>query len=245
MADRLLITGFGVISGIGLNVENTLKSLLNEQSGVGEIKYLQTTLRDFPVSEVQLSDRELFESNNIDKDKVITRTSLMGISAAREAIKMAGLNFDQNSRIGLISGTTVGGMEKSERFYSDFLANDSRNDYISAHDCGACTEAIADNCGTFKFVSTISTACSSAANSIIFGANMIRQGLLDCVVVGGAECLTKFHLNGFKTLMILDNQPCRPFDSSRAGLNLGEGAAYLVIESALKEKVQYWQWKRH
>ena len=52
------------------------------------------------------------------------------------------------------------------------------------------------------------------------------------MVVGGAECLSLFHLNGFNALMILDHQPCRPFDRDRAGLNLGEGAAYLVMETA-------------
>ena len=61
---------------------------------------------------------------------------------------------------------------------------------------------------------------------------MLRCGLAEIVVVGGAESLSKFHLNGFNTLMILDRRPCRPFDADRAGLNLGEGAAYLVMENA-------------
>jgi 3-oxoacyl-[acyl-carrier-protein] synthase-1 len=135
-------------------------------------------------------------------------------------------------RIAFISGTTVGGMDKSEQYYIDFLENDTKNGYIAAHDCGACTEMIVDHFGGFSMVSTISTACSSAANAIILGADLIKQGRVDIAIAGGAECLTKFHLNGFKTLMILDRQPCRPFDRDRAGLNLGEGAAYIVLESA-------------
>jgi 3-oxoacyl-[acyl-carrier-protein] synthase-1 len=79
--------------------------------------------------------------------------------------------------------------------------------------------------------STISTACSSAANAIMLGDMLIREGKADIAVAGGNECITKFHLNGFNSLMILDNAPCRPFDATRAGLNLGEGAAYLVLES--------------
>lgn len=85
--------------------------------------------------------------------------------------------------------------------------------------------------GDFASMSTVSTACSSATNAIITGANMLRCGLADKVVAGGAECLSAFHLNGFNTLMILDRQQCRPFDRDRAGLNLGEGAAYLVMET--------------
>lgn len=69
-------------------------------------------------------------------------------------------------------------------------------------------------------------------NAILVGANLIRSGAFDIVVAGGSECLTRFHLNGFNALMILDTQPCRPFDATRAGLNLGEGAAYVVLERA-------------
>ena len=130
-----------------------------------------------------------------------------------------------------ISGTTVGGMDKSEQFYLDFLENDTKNAYISTHDCGACTEMIADHFGIFSQVDTISTACSSAANAILLGAELLQSGRADMVVAGGCECISKFHLNGFNTLMILDPNRCRPFDATRVGLNLGEGAAYVVLET--------------
>jgi 3-oxoacyl-(acyl-carrier-protein) synthase len=90
---------------------------------------------------------------------------------------------------------------------------------------------IASPFGDFASLATVSTACSSATNAMITGANMLRCGLADIVVVGGSECLSLFHLNGFNTLMILDHEQCRPFDRDRAGLNLGEGAAYLVMET--------------
>jgi 3-oxoacyl-[acyl-carrier-protein] synthase-1 len=81
-------------------------------------------------------------------------------------------------------------------------------------------------------MTTISTACSSSANAIFFGARLIRHGMLDVVVAGGTDALTKFTLNGFNTLMILDQQACKPFDENRKGLNLGEGAGYVVLVSA-------------
>jgi 3-oxoacyl-[acyl-carrier-protein] synthase-1 len=159
----------------------------------------------------------------------------LGVLAAQEAFLSAGLseNIPAQLRIGFLNGTTVGGMERSEQYYKDFIDPQSHahTPYIAAHDCGACTEKIADYMGRFDYVSTTSTACSSAVNTLILACNMIEAGLLDVVIAGGTECLTKFHLNGFNTLMILDRKPCRPFDETRAGLNLGEGAAYLVLES--------------
>jgi 3-oxoacyl-[acyl-carrier-protein] synthase II len=231
MSGQVLVTGFGIVSGIGISVQETLTSLIAGKSGIGATKYLQTNHKDILCSEVQLSDEQMCSMLSIPDNVAITRTSLMGILAAKNALANSGIIPDKLLRIGFISSTTVGGMEKSEQYYKDFLENDSRNDYIKIHDCGACTEVIADYFGGFSFVSTISTACSSSANAIVLGYNLIKQGILDCVVAGGSECLTKFHLNGFNSLMILDKAHCRPFDATRSGLNLGEGAAYLVLES--------------
>ena len=213
----ILITGTGVVSAIGLGKAETLEALLNGRSGVGPLQYLKTEHKEFPVGEVKLTDAEMRSRLGIADDAITTRTALMGMLALEEALKEAGLTPEMLPNVGFISGTTVGGMDMSEQFY--------------AHDCGNCTEMTADHFGKFAFVTTLSTACSSAANAIILGANMIRCGEADIVVVGGSECITKFHLNGFNSLMILDTAPCRPFDATRNGLNLGEGAAYLVLES--------------
>lgn len=109
--------------------------------------------------------------------------------------------------------------------------------YPSWHSCGVSTDLAARLFG-FEWATTLSTACSSALNAIIYGANLIRAGRYQCVVVGGSESLSNYHLNGFNSLMILDRQPCRPFDATRAGLNLGEGAAYLVLETAASAKAR-------
>ena len=231
MSKNLKITGIGIVSALGNNVDETLAALQAQKSGIAAMCHLQTMHNYFPVGEVNYSDDEMREILHIPQVQIITRTSLLGMIALREALEHAQL-FDRNNlRIAFISGTTVGGMEKSEQYYIDFLENDTKNEYIAAHDCGACTEMIADHFGGFSMVSTISTACSSAANALILGAELIKQGRVDIAIAGGAECLSKFHLNGFNTLMILDKQVCRPFDRSRAGLNLGEGAAYIVLES--------------
>jgi 3-oxoacyl-[acyl-carrier-protein] synthase-1 len=163
----------------------------------------------------------------------ISRTALLSCIAAKEALLDAGIDNFSSLRSGFISANTVGGMDKTENFFTDFLSNPKKGrlrDVIN-HECGAATEVVADELGIKNYVSTISTACSSSANSIFFGARLIRQNVLDVVVAGGTDALAKFTLNGFNTLMILDQQYCQPFDENRRGLNLGEGAGYVVLVS--------------
>ena len=229
---RIVVTGLGIISALGMGADDTYARLLEGRSGIGKMKYLKSKHTDLPVGEVPFSDEELRETLFIRKDASITRTSLLGAAALREALASASLlPRDKSWKMALISGTTVGGMEKSEQYYYDFLNTRERDEYIALHDCGACTDMIGQaNPYGFEMMTTISTACSSAANAIILGANMLKLNRTDIVVVGGTECLSKFHLDGFNSLMILDHEPCRPFDKNRNGLNLGEGAAYLVME---------------
>ena len=232
MSQRVFVTGIGIISGIGNNVDETLQSIKQKKSGVTDIKYLETIHKGvIPVSEVKLSEDELIEMAGVDKNEPFTRSTLMGIIAAAEAVKNAQIDDIKKYRTGLISGTTVGGMDKSELFYKDLLETNNHIEYIETHDCGDSTERIADYIGVRDFVSTTSTACSSAANSMILGSRMIKNGMLDRVIAGGIESLTRYHINGFNTLMILDKEPCKPFDINRSGLNLGEGGAFLVLES--------------
>ena len=229
---NIVVTGMGIISALGAGKESTLRMLMAEKRAIAPIRHLQTRHRELPVGEVPYSDDELKTMIGFPDDRIITRTSLLGRVALREALVEARLTkAADGKRIAFISGNTVGGMEKSEQYYRDFRTNEEHKEYIAMHDCGACTDLIAEEyAGKFSLITTISTACSSAANAIILGADLIRSGQADMAVVGGTECLSKFHLNGFNTLMILDANPCRPFDAERHGLNLGEGAAYLVIE---------------
>ena len=147
-------------------------------------------------------------------------------------ISPSSMSLTSPLRLVLISGTTVAGMDVTERFFSEMQHSDDHLSCLLTHNAGSNTQQIADYFGCFADCTTISTACSSAANAIILGARLLEAGQADIVVAGGTEALSAFHLNGFRSLMILDEQPCRPFDATRAGLNLGEGAAYLVMERA-------------
>jgi 3-oxoacyl-(acyl-carrier-protein) synthase len=234
MAQRIYITGIGIISSLGNNTEDNLSSLMEERSGIGEITLLDTIHKGkFPLAEVKLSRNELLDQVGLSYDSNLTRTALLGIIAAREAIQCAGISNINEFHTGLISANTVGGMDRSELFYEQFLSDSRKGRLrdIVNHDCGDSTERIAEFTGIHEFITTISTACSSSLNSIAFGAQLIKSGLVDRVLAGGTDSVTKFTLNGFNTLMILDKNGCRPFDETRAGLTLGEGAAYVVLES--------------
>lgn len=231
MKGRIHVAGTGVISAIGNSVAETLTSFKNQSSGIAGITLFESIYRDvLPVGEVKLSNKELAEKLALNPS--ITRTALLGIHAAREAVKVAGIDL-KKWRTGLISATTVGGMDKTENFFIDFLRDSKKGrlrDVIN-HECGRSTELIADDLGVNGFISTINTACSSSVNAIALGARLIHHGMLDVVIAGGTDALSKFTLNGFNSLMILDRNPCRPFDASRSGLNLGEGAGFVVIVS--------------
>ena len=150
--------------------------------------------------------------------------------AAKQAFE--GHVLSPEIRTGLISGTSVGGMDVSEVEYKKYLDQQGHNpSNYKHHSSGTSSLQIAMELGITDFVNTISTACSSAANAIMMGARMINNGLLDRVVVGGTDSLTLFTISGFRSLMIFDDEWCRPFDETRKGLNLGEGAGFLVIES--------------
>jgi 3-oxoacyl-(acyl-carrier-protein) synthase len=223
-----------MISSIGVDVEETLISLLAEKSGIGPITLFDSIHKDrFPLAEVKRSNHELLEMTGNPGKKNLTRTALFGMIAAMESIRSAGINDIRQYRTGLISATTVGGMDRSEKFYSEFIRDNKKGRLIDIinHDCADSTMRIAAHTGISDFITTISTACSSSANSIMFGAQMIKAGLLDRVVAGGTDAVTKFTLNGFNTLMILDKNSCKPFDDARNGLTLGEGSAFLVLES--------------
>jgi 3-oxoacyl-[acyl-carrier-protein] synthase-1 len=225
------ISGAGVISAIGNSWSENFFALKNGISGISSMMVLNSVHNDLPVGEVKLTNHEL--AYRTGSKPTLSRTALLGIHAAKEAYLYCGIRNMNFWRVGLVSATTVGGMDRTEKFFPSFLQNPSagRLRDVVNHECGKVTERIADALGIKGHLTTINTACSSSVNSIMYGARLIRHNLLDVVFAGGTDALTRFTLNGFNSLMILDKTPCRPFDASRAGLNLGEGAGFVVLVS--------------
>ena len=233
MSHRVFVSGYGIVSALGFGAEANLNALKQQVTGIAPSQFLKTNHADLPVGEVKASNESLTEMAGIHDKNPLSRTVLLGLIAAREAIEKAGLDKGHLRSTGLINGTTVGGMDISEHAYR-LLQKGESVDYMrsfSGHDCGHSTQAIATALKLGGPLATISTACSSSANTIMQAARLIKAGLVNQVVAGGTDALSLFTLNGFNSLKILDNELCKPFDEHRQGLNLGEGAAYLVLES--------------
>ena len=232
MNRKIAITGMGVISCIGNNVEENYHSLITSRHGISDIEILETNRRGkVKLGEIKLTNEQLIEQIGLPEENNYTRSTLLGIIAAKEAVENAGISDINEFRTGLISSTSVGGMDITEKYFYSYEDHPDKQKYIAAHDAGHSSMAIADVLGLKGMVSTISTACSSAANAIMMGAKLISAGILDRVIVGGTDALSKFTLNGFSTLMIVTDTYNTPFDNNRKGLNLGEAAGFLVLES--------------
>lgn len=229
------ITGTGIITAIGNNHEEVTQAIRHATTGIGTMRYLHSTHKELPVGEVKMSDQQLADAIHADRQRHTSRTVLMGAYAILQALGDAHLTADtlRTKRVALISGTTVGGMDVTERLFQQLKTDDTLLPYLRQHDAGSATQLMAELSGIpAAQCVTISTACSSALNAIMVACDMLRAGEADIAIAGGTEALSLFHLNGFNTLMILDHNQCRPFDRRRAGLNLGEGAAYLVLQRA-------------
>lgn len=231
MPEKIYITGLGAISAIGDSVNENLQSLLAARSGISHLEFLNSAHKnEFPIGEIKKSDADFYQLLGIPSTAKINRTTLLGMQAVKEALASSNAPIDA-FKTALISSTTVGGMTQTEKYFYDFDHDLSLSSWIDKLDCGDSTRDIANYINHSGFLTTISTACSSAANAIILGANLIKMGIVDRAICGGTDALSKFTINGFNSLMLLERDLCKPFDVDRKGLNLGEGAGFIVIES--------------
>jgi len=229
--DRIAITGMGIYTALCKGVSQNHQALHNNKSGISDITILQTKHQgSLPAGEIKKTNEELRNATRYHSDEKIPRSVLLSIPAIEESISMSGM--PDLSECDFYYATTVGGIDISEQL----LLEKSNGIYIHHnefryHDCGASTELLSDYFKIKGRQYTISTACSSSANAIGLAAQALNSGITKYAIAGGADALCRFTINGFNSLMILDKEPCRPMDNSRNGLNLGEGAAFLVLET--------------
>jgi 3-oxoacyl-(acyl-carrier-protein) synthase len=241
--DRIVVTGMGVISAIGNTVAENRVSLTESKCGMSCLEMFSSKFSGtLPVGEIKISTAALKEKLNAYQPG-ITRTTLLALHAMEEALADSGLTGTQLSsyETALISANTVGGMCLTDEMYNDSKKDLPGSEYLASYDYGSINMYLQKRYAMSGPVNTINTACSSSANAIMFGARLIRSGRVSRAIVGGVDSLAKFTINGFNALHILSADICTPFDIGRKGLNLGEGAAFLVLEkeSAVPGKKKY------
>jgi 3-oxoacyl-(acyl-carrier-protein) synthase len=213
------ITGLGIVSGLGLGPAAHLEALRAGRSGLQPLSLFSLAgLPALPVGEV---------SEALVRARHPSRSIALALLAARQAT--AGQELSGNGLIAV--GTTTGGILESEEHYLRYRGQEGRTDreLLRYHPAGAIADVLAAELELVGERHTFSTACSSSANAIGYGAARVQQGA-PWALVGGADSLCRMTYAGFYALKLLSPEPCRPFDRARRGLSLGEGAAFLLLE---------------
>jgi 3-oxoacyl-(acyl-carrier-protein) synthase len=229
---RIVVTGVGIITPLGGTLAANREALKQGQSGLSHLELFPSKYGSIlPFGEVKVTDEDFKKQLGVTETGV-TRTTLLALYAFKQAVEDSGLSSEQIQSFdtAFINGTTVGGMCLTDELYQDANHREIGSEYLNSYDLGSVTLYIQQRYGISGVSNTFNTACSSSANAIMYGARLIKSGLAKRAIVGGADSLAKFTINGFNSLGILSQTDCRPFDAQRNGLNLGEGAAFLVIE---------------
>jgi 3-oxoacyl-(acyl-carrier-protein) synthase len=230
---RVFVTGLGVISALGETVDLNRIALKEGKCGIGSLELFASRYSNrLPFGEIKIENQVLREKLKV-REAGVTRTSLLALHAMEEALNDSKLSRTQISSFdtALIGANTVGGMCLTDELYRDANRKNEGSEFVNSYDSGSINVYLQSRYGINGIINTINTACSSSANSIMYGARLIKNGYAKRAIVGGTDSLAKFTINGFNSLHILAPEFCRPFDKNRQGLNLGEGAAFLVLES--------------
>jgi 3-oxoacyl-(acyl-carrier-protein) synthase len=232
---RVVVTGMGIITALGEDLKSNHESLQSSRSGIGQASHFESHYTGIlPFGEVKWSNEELRGETGLVGEMQHTRTCLLAFKAFQEAVADANFSPEDISswETALVSASTVGGMCLTDELFQDANLRSGGSIFLDSYSCAAHTMKLTRHYQMRGFSDTINTACSSSANAILLGVRLIRSGRFRRAIVGGVDSLAKYTVNGFNALKILSMTPCRPFDRDRDGLNLGEGAAYLVLESA-------------
>lgn len=244
MSRKVVITGLGIVSPIGIGIDNFWTAALSGTCGVKRITSFDiSAYRSQVGAEIPDFDPQRFlPEQNTDR---IDRFAQFGLVASRMAVQDSGLDINSEDpyRVGVSIGSGIGGMIMGERQITT-LHNSGRPEKVSPNTIPMITlNALSGQIAIDKGVKgpniTTSTACSSSAHAIGQAADLIRWGKADVMIAGGAEaCISPLTVAGFCSLRTMSThfndkpeKALRPFDKKRDGLVLGEGAGVLILES--------------
>jgi nodulation protein E len=237
MADRVVVTGWGVVSSIGHTAASYWSNLARGVSGIADATCIPTDqFAQKIVAEVKDFDpRAHFDDRQVT---MLDRVSQFAVVAAREAIAQSGLSFDAalSERTATIIGTGVGGQNTQDDNYKRLYRDNAKRLHpltIPKLMVNAPASQVSMQCGLRGPCFAVASACASATHAIGLAFQMVRSGMATCAVTGGAEaCITLGTMKGWEAMRVMAPDACRPFSRDRKGLVLGEGAAVVVIERA-------------
>jgi 3-oxoacyl-[acyl-carrier-protein] synthase II len=229
---RVWITGLGVVSPLGAGAHRTMEALCAGERAIGEATLFDVSAqRTRLAAEVRaLRVRDVAPAAQAES---WSRVDAFACAAAREALEQARLAPDR-MEIDLVVGGTTGPMFETEELLAALGPQSRWPPAVSrsvTHPLSWTAERLHASLGPFRRTRTLSSACSTGANALLLAAAWIRTGRSARVLAGASDGLCRLTFTGFNALGSLDEGPCRPFDRRRAGLTLGEGAAFLVLES--------------
>ncbi len=235
MNRRVVVTGLGVISSIGIGWEEFWDGLLKGKSGISPVSSFDTT-NHFTHNAGEIKNFRPEEFISKGRISMLSRASHLGLAAAGLAIKDAGLSQDDMSsmNIGVCIGTTMGSVQTSE-IINELMVLHGQIDFSKELLCQVPTHSTPSAVAKeFKLSGPhmmFSTACSAGNYAIGYGFDLIRLGRADSVIAGGSEPLSKVAFTGFNQFSAVAPEKCQPFDKNRKGMMVAEGAGILILES--------------
>lgn len=223
---RIAVTGAGIICSIGRNKAEVWQSIVESRAGIGK-------LSRFP-GETFPTDLAAEVAHDVRGEKRLSRTDLLAVCAAREAIDQASEHSPlPRERAIVSSGTSTGGLLEGEEYYFSRLIRGRRRapaSKVLQQPTSAPSDAVARTFNLGGGVVSNATACASAGAAIGMAADYLRSRHADVAIAGGSDALCRLTYSGFNVLQAVDPEPCSPFGANRKGITLGEGAGYLVLE---------------
>lgn len=239
---RIAITGIGLICALGPTREAVWRHMLDGACGIRPVSQFDTEgYRSGVAAEVDLSDA--WADATPFQRRRWSRSDMMAVLAATEAEQDAGLldsGIDRR-RVGVLLGAGTGDLVRNEAYYFTMRQKGidrARPSWIHNHFASTPVDVVASHLGVEGMRNCLVAACSSSTIAVQQGVDAIRAGRLDAAFAGGTDALARLTFAGFNALRLMDPEPCRPFDKGRNGMNIGEGAAILVLEEMARARAR-------